>query len=132
MKTSFDRTKTLTELEGDDWGEPEFHSSLVIRCHELRKKPLNDFSTEDLRLLIGQKFSLDYLIPIAIEYLKEDLLVEGMYYPGDLLFNVLSIKHNFWLENEALKREMDQLLEVTTLPEELTKVVDEYKSERWR
>jgi hypothetical protein len=134
MKDSFDRKKTLTELEGNDWGEPEFHSSLVIRCHKLRKKPLKEFTVNDLRLLIGQNISLEYLIPIALEYLKEDLLVEGIYYPGDLLSNVLKIKHDFWLENEELKRKMDQLLkEVPTLPEELARVVNVYliRSESW-
>lgn len=130
MKFSIDRTKTLTEIEGDEWGEPEFHSSLVIRCHELRKKSLNEFTIEDLRLLIGQNFSLDYLIPIALEYLKDDLLAEGMYYPGDLLYNVLSIKHHFWLDNEDLKCEMDQLLEGATMfPEGLVGIVNKYKLE---
>lgn len=127
MKT-FDRTKTLTELEADDWGEPEFDSSLVIRCHKLRYKPLKDFTAEDLRLLIGQNFSLGYLMPIAIECLKEDLFAEGMYYPGDLLNNVLSVEASFWLQNEELKRELDQLLmDVPRWPKELEHVVQKYK-----
>lgn len=51
---NYDLNKTLDELEGETWGEPEFNSSLVIRCDELRRKPLKDFSVEDLRLMIGQ------------------------------------------------------------------------------
>lgn len=125
IKPSFDKTKTLTELENDYWGEPEYHSSLVTRCHDLRNKPLNKFSVEDLRLLIGQNISLAYLIPMALEYLRENILAEGMYYPGDLLFSVLNIQPIFWKNNKELKHEIDQILkENPTLPEELIIVVN--------
>jgi len=63
------RIKTLQELEGHDWGEPNFPSHLVITCHTLRRKPLRDFTVEDLRIMIGQNIGLNYLIPLAIEHL---------------------------------------------------------------
>ncbi|NBD27408.1 hypothetical protein GT019_26350 [Paenibacillus sp. T1] len=61
-----DLDKTLEELEGEIWGQPQFCSNLVIRCHELRRKPLMSFSIEDLRIMIGQGFSLKYLVPVAL------------------------------------------------------------------
>ena len=83
------RGKTLDELEGVVWGEPTFDSSLVTICHRLRTKPVDQFTVEDLRIMIGQKISLDYLMPLAIAELEQEPLAEGDYYPGDLLANVI-------------------------------------------
>ncbi len=33
----------LDEIEGVDWGEPEYDSNLVVTCHKLRKKPVSEF-----------------------------------------------------------------------------------------
>ena len=83
------RQKTLENLEKDFWGKPDFDSHLVTRCYELRKLPLDNFTTEDLRIMIGQEIGLDYLIPLAIEVLTIDLFAEGDFFEGDLLKNVL-------------------------------------------
>ncbi|HUE15278.1 MAG TPA: contact-dependent growth inhibition system immunity protein [Planctomycetaceae bacterium] len=96
MKTDFDRRKSLQELEQDDWGKPEYSSHLVQTCHRLRHVPLEDFATEDLRIMIGQQFSLPFLVPLALEKLEENPLVEGDYYPGDLLKVVLRVPEEFW------------------------------------
>lgn len=96
MKTNFDRRKNLQELEKEDWGEPNYDSSLVQTCHRLRRVPLVEFTTEDLRIMVGQEISLLFLIPIALEKLEEDPLAEGHCYPGDLLKVVLNIPETFW------------------------------------
>jgi hypothetical protein len=91
---------TLEELENDNWGSaPENSTRLVTTIHELRKKPLKDFTVEDLRITIGQSFSLEFLIPLAIKELKQNILAEGDFYEGDLLKNVLSADVNFWKNN---------------------------------
>lgn len=89
------RQKTLENLEKDFWGKPDYDSHLVKRCHELRKLPLDNFITEELRIMIGQQISLDYLIPLALEVLTIDLFAEGDFFEGDLLKNVLAIKTGF-------------------------------------
>jgi hypothetical protein len=94
------RQKTLENLEKDFWGKPDYDSYLVTRCHELRKLPLDGFTTEDLRIMIGQQISLDYLIPLALEVLTIDLFAEGDFFEGDLLKNVLAIETAFWNENK--------------------------------
>jgi hypothetical protein len=96
MKTSFDRRKSLQELENDDWGKLDFDSDLVRTCHRLRHVPLEDFETGDLRIMIGQQISLFFLVPLALEKLEKDPLVEGNYYPGDLLKVVLEVPAKFW------------------------------------
>ena len=94
-----DLNKTLEELENDYWGKPTYDSHLVQTCHNLRKKPLKDFETEDLRILIGQSFSLNYLIPLAFVELEKDILAEGDYFRGDLLLNVLKSDLKYWIKN---------------------------------
>ena len=39
----FDRSKSLQELEGQDWSEATFGSYLVITCQELRRKAIGSF-----------------------------------------------------------------------------------------
>jgi len=93
--------KNLEQLENEIWGEPEFDSKLVKTCHSLRKKALKDFENEDLRVMIGQSFSLDYLIPIALEKLEKDILSAGDYYDGDLLLSTLKSSKEYWIKNQS-------------------------------
>jgi len=50
--------------------------------------------------MIGQKLSLNYLVPLALEVLTDDLFAEGDMHPGDLLTNVLKIDEKFWRDNK--------------------------------
>ena len=97
------RDKTLENLERDIWDEMDsYPSALVERSHKLRKKVLRDFTAEDLRLMIGQCFSLDYLLPLSIEKLSVDLFAEGDFYPGDLLQAILNLNEGIWKANYDL------------------------------
>ena len=87
--------KTLENLEKDFWGKPDHDSHLVRTCHQLRKKPLKDFKIEDMRIMIGQNIGLKFLIPLALEKLRQDILSEGDYYIGDLLKAVLTSETEF-------------------------------------
>jgi hypothetical protein len=40
----FDRSKSIQQLEGEDWGEPTFHMHLVRECHRLPRVPSRDFT----------------------------------------------------------------------------------------
>lgn len=87
---------TIAELESRHFGDPnDAPTAMIRRCLELCKVPLNQFTVEDLQLMISQGFSLRYLTPLAIEALQKDIFVEGNYYPGDLLGAVLSIDQQF-------------------------------------
>ena len=85
-----DMTRTLEELERSNWGEPTFDSYLVTTCHALRRKPLADFGTEDLRIMIGQNIGVSFLLPLAVRVLQADPLASGDCYHGDLLVAVLA------------------------------------------
>jgi hypothetical protein len=104
--------KSLFSLEkntySDDPGEAP--TRLVKRCKELIKLPLNEYTVEDLRLMIGQELGLPYLIPLAIEKLNDNLFAGGDLYEGDLLANVLGIDHTFWKQNPDLWARVDNLI----------------------
>jgi len=109
MNQSFDRSKTLEELEADNWGEPPLETHLVRTCHRLRRKPLSEFDVEDLRIMIGQQIGLPYLMPIALELLEARPLAEGDYYPGDLLSAVLGLPGEVWRRNPDAVRQMRRI-----------------------
>lgn len=88
--------KTLEILERKQWGDSPYDSHLVKTCYALRKKLLREFDNEDLRIMIGQNEGLDYLIPLAINSLKQNILSAGDFYEGDLLECVLKSDNQYW------------------------------------
>ena len=104
--------KSLEILENDVWDDlKEFPTGLVERCYKLRKKPLNEFTNEDIRTMIGQQIGLPYLIPLAIEILKKDLLAEGDLYRGAVLESVVKVDVLFWKQNTQLWTQLNDLIE---------------------
>ena len=103
--------KTIEQLEKNKWGEPKFQSHVVVTSYKLRKKKLKDFTVEDLRLMIGQNIGNQFLIPLAINHLRQDINSEGDFYPGDLLKSVLKSETSFWESNQNLKKEVVKILD---------------------
>ena len=104
------KKKSLENLENDYWGEPTYDSHLVKTCHSLRKKPIKDFEIEDLRIMIGQNIGLKFLIPLALDKLRENLLAEGDFYEGDLLKSVLTCTKDFWNNETELTKELEAII----------------------
>jgi CDI immunity proteins len=120
--TDCDRSKSLQELEHKDIGEATFHSHLVTECHRLNRVPLKDFTIEDLRIMIGQNISLNFLIPLAMEKLDQNPLAEGRFYAGDLLANALRADLGFWLKSPALASKLIEIAERALESPTITKV----------
>ncbi|MGM1064905.1 contact-dependent growth inhibition system immunity protein [Saccharothrix sp. Mg75] len=96
---------TLEQLEGVDWGDPPADAThLVGAVHRLRRKPVAELGTEDLRVLIGQQVGLRWLVPRALEVLRDDPLAEGDLYPGDLRDAVRRLDDAFWAAHPDLTR----------------------------
>jgi hypothetical protein len=104
------RACSLENLENEVWEKPAEASHLIRRCHELRKIPLGQFATEDLRIMIGQQNSLDFLIPLALETLTGNLFAEGDFFPGDLLKTLLELPTTFWNDNKAYWQALNNLI----------------------
>ena len=104
--------KSLESLEKKIWpvlGSDE-GSNLIKTCNSLRKKQLQEFTTEDLRIMIGQEIGLYFLIPLAIETLTDNLFAEGDYYEGDLLKSVLDVDTKFWDDNKDYWQQLNELI----------------------
>lgn len=121
--------KTLEQLDGEVLGSPEYDSALVLNVHRLRRVPLNEFTVEDLRLMIGQDLSLEYLMPLALEHLKKNPFVAGDHYPGDLLKNVLGVRRDFWGPAPELCREVKIIAQKALLQLSALKVIDEIRTD---
>ncbi|WP_339260543.1 contact-dependent growth inhibition system immunity protein [Paenibacillus sp. FSL R5-0713] len=127
-----DLANNLEELEGEYWSEPNFVSSLVIQVHNLRKKPLRDLNDEDLRLLIGQRMSLTFLIPLALERLIQNPLRSGELYTGDLFCSVLKVGKEYWKEHKELKNEVDEVIRAyEEARETLEEHISKYRSDHF-
>ena len=106
-------SETLEDLEGNVWPVIDSNdvSFLIVRCNELRKKPIAEFEVEDLRIMIGQSIGLNYLLPEALKVLSRDILAEGDFYEGDLLSSVLTVEREYWKENTSVWKEVLLLVE---------------------
>jgi len=116
LKPHIDRRKTLEELEGSNWGDPDGGTSLVQKCHQLRRVPLQELTPSDLRFLITQQIGLLWLVPLALEILNADPLIDAGYYTGDLLCAVVDVPEAYWTRQvdmaEGLHRIVDQVREL--------------------
>jgi hypothetical protein len=111
MRKTVDTSLTLEQLEGV-WGEIDAApTNLVKRCILASKIPLRELTSEHLRLLIGQRFSLNYLMPIALQLLEAYPLLAGDLYEGDLLNNVLNLD---WKEQDV-QRYLPRVIAVAKL-----------------
>jgi CDI immunity proteins len=103
--------QTIEELENDFWPEPSaYPTGLIKDVHSIRKKKLVEMDSNDVRLLISQNIGLEYLIPKAIKILRVNVLEDALYYPGDLLTAVLSIKNEYWIEHTLEKEDVTKLI----------------------
>lgn len=104
--------KTLEHLEKDYWGKPTFDSYLVRRTHEIRKLPLSALTNDDIAMMLRQKFSLDYIVPLAIDLLQKDLLAFGENgNEGAIMDAILELPANFWNSNKNYWEHMHKMLE---------------------
>ena len=125
-----ERNKSLQDLDGQDWGEATFPSYLVRTCHALRRKPLREFTVEDLRIMIGQNIGLEYLVPLAIERLQRDPFAAGDFYPGDLLGSVLKVQSSFWQQRPDLRQAVEAIVAlIPDFPDILDKELSVFQQE---
>ena len=106
-----DKSKSLQELVGVDEGDPESApTNMVRRCMTLHRTPLEQWNADDCRLMLGQRFSPRYLVPLALEFLSKDPLEEGHMYPGALLGSVLRLPADFWIHEQELWYEVNEIV----------------------
>lgn len=133
--------KSISELEGWKWkGEipaRQTHSGTECRYYELHNLEISKLDLSDIRFLIGQNSGLVYLVPIAINKLKENIFMEVEYYEGDLFCSLLQINNepNYWQSHQrenqeliSLYNEQKKMLGALDVSEEIkVKIKEAYK-----
>lgn len=62
-------------------------------------------------MILRQKFSLDYMVPLAIDKLQTDILAFGdNSTEGAIMEAILRIPSDFWKSNKAYWKAIDNLL----------------------
>ena len=103
---------TLDTVDPPAWGPaPPDATPLTTRCHELRTKPLRDFTVEDLRIMIGEQVALNHLVWAALDRLRSASLVEDDDYPADLLASALRVDSAYWERSPDYDLELHNLAE---------------------
>lgn len=109
---------SLEQIEQDFWGDAPANASRLTRtAHELRRKPVHALTAEDLRLLISQEIGAEVLVPWAIALLRQDPLVEGDYYAGDLLVAVMKLPSAYWDAHRGELNAMHEVLRSVDYPD---------------
>ncbi|MFF1796128.1 contact-dependent growth inhibition system immunity protein, partial [Kitasatospora sp. NPDC058263] len=130
------RVPSPTDLEPDR--EPDRESGrgpdlpvgatrLVATAHAPRRKPVGELTVEDLRLLIRQDVGLPPLLPRALDVLRDDPMVAGDFYEGDLLHAVLTRSPGVWSRQPALGHRLRRILaESVGLPPPLRREAERF------
>lgn len=61
------------------------------KVNRLMIKPLQEFSPDDIRILVERKLYLEHILPLALSCLQENLWVKAKFYEGDLLVAVCEL-----------------------------------------
>ena len=62
------------------------------------KKPLRQLASEEIGRLVVQRDGFPYVLELVFPMLAADPLLEGGYYPGDVLSSLIRGEPNVWRE----------------------------------
>lgn len=108
----FDRQLTLAQLVGDRWRRPgQDATALYAELCQLRHLPVRELNREDLRLLVIQHVGLEFTVPLALEHVEENPLVQANLFSGDLLTSLLRVDASFWEDHAQLRDRVSAVLD---------------------
>ncbi|MFJ8842146.1 contact-dependent growth inhibition system immunity protein [Streptomyces cyaneofuscatus] len=104
---------SLEQLEGFEWPAPPADATgLVTAAHNLRKRPIGSLNAHELGRLIGQDIGLPWLLPVAVNILRETVADQRLtgFYDDDLLTAVLTRKSNVWRSHPQLAADLKEII----------------------
>jgi hypothetical protein len=111
-RASTDFAFSIQDLEASDWGEPEADATeMVRRCYTLRRKPLQDLAPNEVGLAVRQKIGIPYILDFAVGIVRDEPLLEGDHYPGDILSALLQVADEDWSLRPGLKQDLQPILQ---------------------
>jgi hypothetical protein len=109
-RRNLDERRTLRVLLAWPASELPYPTPLVERCEIALNTPLGDLDAEQIRLLIGQGFGLEYLMPKALAILERDPMIGLTFYDGDLLHACLRVRSDFWVSAPELRQRLQTIV----------------------
>jgi len=104
-------SQTLEQLEGQPVSPPaQSDTPLAQKCLRLMRVPLNELTTENVRMLVLQQIGLKHLVPLAMDKLEANPFVAGDHYAGDLLHAVVEAPPDFWASEPELRSRLDGII----------------------
>ncbi|MDQ0763460.1 contact-dependent growth inhibition system immunity protein [Streptomyces canus] len=96
-------------MDSERWGDPPADATSLVRTvHEWRRRPIGTLEPDELARLIGQDVGLLWLLPLAVEILRDGVLKQpaGGFIDGDLLYSVVTRSSEVWTAHPDLAREL--------------------------
>ena len=59
--------------------------------------------------MLGQGVGVKHLVPVALDHLEHDPMVQGDFYPGDLLIAVMDLPREYWLSHPEEAARIDMI-----------------------
>jgi len=110
VQSHTDLSLTLEELTGVDAGDPDdaptYMVASIIRSW---KKPLNQLSDEEIGRLIVQHDGYPHVLDLVWPKLESDPLLDGGYYRGDVLSNLIRGNAAIWTDRPEYKARLGAL-----------------------
>ncbi|MFF3616533.1 contact-dependent growth inhibition system immunity protein [Streptomyces sp. NPDC002580] len=117
MPEDFDLSGSLEELEGLRWPAPPADTTPMVRnVYALRRRPVATLEPHELARLIGQDVGLPWLLPVAVDILRDTApkQTEGGWFDDDLLYAVITRKPEVWATAPELAHELEEAVTVLT------------------
>lgn len=96
---TIDRSLSINQIRGKVAPPSRFRSSLIERYETALHTPIEELSPGEIAMFVRQKGELDVILPIALELLSEQPLLDAGLYPGDMLAAVLLLPVDFWRDH---------------------------------
>lgn len=82
---------------------------LPLWYDKIREKKVGNLSNGDVARLIRQNMYIEYIVPEALERLKDNPFL-GELYDGEILKTLYNLDFNFWEKNKKSKNKMSNIL----------------------
>lgn len=105
-----DATKTLEQLTGHDWGDPDSAPTNMVETYiRAGKKPLMNLDGREILLLISQRGGFPYILDLAWHYLADNPLEAFDAYEGDVLAILIRAPEEVWAARPEYRAALDGL-----------------------
>src|SRR5258708_19361428 len=83
---------------------PQLESGVSIRARALAEKSLEELSPGDIAFCLRQSIALSHVVPIGLDLLDTNPIVEAELYDGDLLVSLIHASNTYVLTETQTTR----------------------------